>query len=363
MSAFNPGNNERMQNNGDWFTFWGGEWRRESTSRYRDRMKFDPPLGFYEYGMNRTPKKTTDSLDIKVNVDTKELDAAIAKADALKSKLDALKPAVREANINMRVFPPMVGDGGPTLADCKAKFHGVSALGMGKSYHQWMSFVEALKAGKKAVYYTRRSDGTPLAISELEKVMPSQSDIYFDEIAEFKTPAKPADPTPGSVWRHYNGRKYRVLFLTNHVVQRKGHPVDVVYENLNGGKPQKFSRPLSDWHRSFKPEYANGGVIKNWPVAGVVGGIPADHRGLPKSYTQFVEFGQPYYPSSARTDKYAWKPKVHSVWKRRSTGTQYIVHMVTDNESDTQVIIRTRGENTGYFYSCPLKDFPLRFQQ
>lgn len=56
------------------------------------------------------------------------------------------------------------------------------------------------------------------------------------------------DPTPGSIWRHYNGIPYKVLFLANTEHAVHDHPIIVVYEGLNGNK---WARPLSDWQRSF----------------------------------------------------------------------------------------------------------------
>ena len=55
-------------------------------------------------------------------------------------------------------------------------------------------------------------------------------------------------PEPEQTWRHSNGAIYTVLFVTNTAVVREGHPPDVVYQSENGNL---WSRPLSDWHRSF----------------------------------------------------------------------------------------------------------------
>jgi hypothetical protein len=55
----------------------------------------------------------------------------------------------------------------------------------------------------------------------------------------------------GHKFKHTNGNIYTVLFLTNTQAEPerwKDHPIDVIYEGANGNK---WSRPLSDWFRSF----------------------------------------------------------------------------------------------------------------
>jgi len=75
------------------------------------------------------------------------------------------------------------------------------------------------------------------------------------------------DPARGELWRHKNGRSYVVLHITNTAHVREDHPPDVVYatsfergesglcsfgSDLPSYRPDKiWSRPLSDWHRSF----------------------------------------------------------------------------------------------------------------
>lgn len=53
---------------------------------------------------------------------------------------------------------------------------------------------------------------------------------------------------PGDRWQHKNGGVYTVLYVTNTAVVREGHAPDVVYRGENGNV---WSRPLSDWARSF----------------------------------------------------------------------------------------------------------------
>jgi len=54
---------------------------------------------------------------------------------------------------------------------------------------------------------------------------------------------------PGQHWAHYNGQRYSVLLLTNQQSTQERYPVTVVYQNVDN--LTTWSRPLSDWHRSF----------------------------------------------------------------------------------------------------------------
>ena len=56
-------------------------------------------------------------------------------------------------------------------------------------------------------------------------------------------------PVINSKWRHYNGNIYTVIELTNlHSENFDKYPITVVYKGENG---KIWSRPLSDWSRSF----------------------------------------------------------------------------------------------------------------
>lgn len=59
-------------------------------------------------------------------------------------------------------------------------------------------------------------------------------------------------PTPkaGDCWTHRNGNIYEVMCLTN-LPDEPRYPTTVVYRNVNNGT--LWSRPLSDWFRSFTP--------------------------------------------------------------------------------------------------------------
>lgn len=58
-------------------------------------------------------------------------------------------------------------------------------------------------------------------------------------------------PTIGSRWKHHNGNLYTVLLLTNSESTRpEEYPITVVYQGANG---LIWSRPLSNWYRSFIP--------------------------------------------------------------------------------------------------------------
>jgi hypothetical protein len=58
-------------------------------------------------------------------------------------------------------------------------------------------------------------------------------------------------PGDGTKWKHHkSGAIYKVLFLTN-LPDDERYPKTVVYENTHNGS--RWSRPVSDWHRSFTP--------------------------------------------------------------------------------------------------------------
>lgn len=58
------------------------------------------------------------------------------------------------------------------------------------------------------------------------------------------------NPQEGSVWRHYNGEEYMVVCLTNLDSDKPQYQPQVVYVGRNH---RLWSRPASDWHRSFTP--------------------------------------------------------------------------------------------------------------
>lgn len=73
-------------------------------------------------------------------------------------------------------------------------------------------------------------------------------------------------PKRGDVWTHKNGIDYVVLYVTNLAHIREDHPPDVVYATKAGPDTKHlaygsdtpaydytkiWSRPLSDWSRSF----------------------------------------------------------------------------------------------------------------
>lgn len=52
-------------------------------------------------------------------------------------------------------------------------------------------------------------------------------------------------------WKHRNGNVYEVLMVANEqTAMPDRYPVTVVYQNIENGTV--WSRPLSDWERSFK---------------------------------------------------------------------------------------------------------------
>lgn len=57
-------------------------------------------------------------------------------------------------------------------------------------------------------------------------------------------------PEINSLWQHYNGVKYEVIHLANlDTTDEEKYPITVVYQGING---KVWTRPLKDWHRSFK---------------------------------------------------------------------------------------------------------------
>ena len=53
-----------------------------------------------------------------------------------------------------------------------------------------------------------------------------------------------------SVWKHRNGTHYTVRGFTNLSSTKVEYPATVIYEGPNG---LIWSRPISDWRRSFTP--------------------------------------------------------------------------------------------------------------
>lgn len=58
------------------------------------------------------------------------------------------------------------------------------------------------------------------------------------------------EPKPGTRWQHRNGNVYTVLLLANKTDRPDTYPRTVVYY---GPGMQFWSRPASDWNRSFVP--------------------------------------------------------------------------------------------------------------
>jgi hypothetical protein len=56
-------------------------------------------------------------------------------------------------------------------------------------------------------------------------------------------------PEIGSLWRHYNGQVYQVVRITNLQSKKPEYPETVVYFNVL--QDTWWSRPVSEWHRSF----------------------------------------------------------------------------------------------------------------
>lgn len=57
------------------------------------------------------------------------------------------------------------------------------------------------------------------------------------------------DLIPGTVWRHYSGRKYIIIALANKTFANPRYPTTVIYKGLTNDNI--WTRPSSDWHRSM----------------------------------------------------------------------------------------------------------------
>jgi hypothetical protein len=66
--------------------------------------------------------------------------------------------------------------------------------------------------------------------------------------SEIKREVMKKFPKIKSKWRHTNGIKYKVILITNLDSVNEKYPTTVVYKGKNG---KIWSRPLSDWYRSF----------------------------------------------------------------------------------------------------------------
>lgn len=471
----NPAENSRHKFNNEWFTWHSGEWCKESGHDWGARPANLRP------GSHSERKK--ERIDLKLNVDMGDIEARLAALSetALRGDLyrvrasemfgvpvDKVTDEQRNAakqSMHRELYSEKGGVSWSNplgFSECDRRFWAVDAAGgeyehlwskplqFGKSYHQWMDFLRHIKSGKNVAFIVRGDDGKSITVGNMAFTQTYPNIISMEEGGAATYPLstgsrlqkgfdgtwKVVDPTPGSVWRHYNGRKYKVLFLTNDVVQHKGHPIDVVYERIGGGKtPRKYSRPLSDWHRSFTLVYDGISDVRVTKGDARFGGLsyaqPVDTGAVKDSITCRALFddktnyrGEPTTPSypaigskwkSPRNSKvvevisissYGGQPTIHfkhtngdvysgpasrwraywrpytppraptiqtftvgdvkpakgSIWRRRTTGTEYRVLFVTNNETDTQVIATTARDN-GFRYSTPLSDWHKRFTQ
>ena len=67
----------------------------------------------------------------------------------------------------------------------------------------------------------------------------------YQPCSNTKTP-----PAVNSIWIHHNGNRYRVIFIANQESTQEKYPLTIVYENIKNGTV--WTRPVNDWHRSFK---------------------------------------------------------------------------------------------------------------
>ena len=73
----------------------------------------------------------------------------------------------------------------------------------------------------------------------------------YEELLEIEALKKSKNielPKIKSKWKHTNGLKYKVICITNLESINPKYEKQVVYKGKNGNI---WSRPLSDWYRSF----------------------------------------------------------------------------------------------------------------
>ena len=78
----------------------------------------------------------------------------------------------------------------------------------------------------------------------------AENDLWYPErLKGYSPPIKEEIKLPllKSKWKHYNGIKYKVIAITNEENIEK-YPITIVYKGKNG---KMWSRPLTDWYRSF----------------------------------------------------------------------------------------------------------------
>jgi hypothetical protein len=61
--------------------------------------------------------------------------------------------------------------------------------------------------------------------------------------------SKGVEMKSGGRWRHHTGRIYVFIFIANEESTKPEYPPTVVYKGISNGKI--WTRPLSDWSRSF----------------------------------------------------------------------------------------------------------------
>ncbi len=59
----------------------------------------------------------------------------------------------------------------------------------------------------------------------------------------------PPIPKQGELWKHYKGNLYEIVCVTN-LPNEERYPLTIVYKTVANGN--LWSRPYSDWYRSFE---------------------------------------------------------------------------------------------------------------
>lgn len=110
----------------------------------------------------------------------------------------------------------------------------------------------ALFSGGGGAWLKYDEEGIPHLWSRRFPEWRSYIAILPEKIIPCPTKQKEWTPEVDSKWEHHSGRVYQVVKIANTKTERpEQYPVTVVYENVENG--EVWSRPTSEWARSFKP--------------------------------------------------------------------------------------------------------------
>jgi hypothetical protein len=73
------------------------------------------------------------------------------------------------------------------------------------------------------------------------------------------------NPKPEDFWLHEkSGHLYKILMLTNEHATKSDYPVQVVYQDIENN--HIWSRPLTEWHRSFGHQALSWDDVLKHPI-------------------------------------------------------------------------------------------------